>query len=93
MKATKRLIDSVWTLEYNIVSDTEIEVIKFSRNDPEGYEKEYELPQCSIIEGDRRVMTNVLIRDNFKAFDWVDKDNCDREYKVINPKYVFDYGA
>jgi len=91
MKATHRLIDSVWTVEYEVLNETEIEVIKFTRNDPDGYEKERELPQCSVIEDDCRNFIGLLVRDKFNVFDWVDYDNCDREYEVKNVKYVFSY--
>ena len=97
MKATKRLIDSVWTVEYNILSPTEVEILKFSREDPEGYEKERQLPQCGIIEdkgkdGYSRTFVGLVVRDKFDSFGpWVNKQNCDHEYTVVNPKHIFDY--
>lgn len=91
MKATKRLIDSVWTLEYEFVPGGGIKILNYNREDPEGYEKEDELPQCQIIEDDHRTVTDVLIRNKYKPFDGVNKDNCDWNVKVVNPKYIFDY--
>jgi len=93
MKATHRLIDSVWTVEYNIVSPTEVEIVRFSRDDEEGYEKEKQLPQCSVIEDDNRTFTGLLVRDKHDSFSWVDETNCDRKYNVTNPKHVFDYNC
>lgn len=91
MKATNRLIDTVWTVEFNVISDTEVEILKFTRTDPEGYEKERQLPQCAIIEGDKRTFVSLLVRDEFKSFERVNKDNCDHQYTVINPRYIFNY--
>jgi len=91
MKATHRLIDSVWTVEYNVVSPTEVEIIKFTREDQEGYDKERKLPQCSVIEDDKRTFVQLLVRDKFESFKWVNKDNCDHTYTVINPRYIFNY--
>ena len=91
MKATHRLINSVWTVEYNIVSPTEVEIVKFSREDPEGYERERELPQCTVVEAEGRIFAALLVRDAFDAFGWVNLENCDRKYVVTNQKHVFDY--
>lgn len=91
MKATHRLIDSVWTLEYEVISETEIKILNFSRDDEEGYKKEKQLPQCSIIEDNERTVTEVMIRNTFDPFNWVNRDNCDHVYKVINPQHVFSY--
>jgi hypothetical protein len=91
MKATHRLIDSVWTVEYNIVSPTEVEILKFGREDPEGYQKERELPQCTVVEDEKRTFKQLLVRNSFNAFGWVSADDCDHKYEVINPKHVFSY--
>jgi len=91
MKATHRLIDSVWTVEYNILSPTEVEILKFGRDDPEGYEKERQLPQCNVVEDDKRTFVALQVRDSFDSFKWVNAENCDREYKVVNPKHIFSY--
>ena len=93
MKATNRLIDSVWTVEYNIISPTEVEILKFSRTDPEGYKKERELPQCSVVENEHRDFIGLLVRDTFDSFKWVNEKNCDHQYTVVNVKHVFDYSA
>jgi hypothetical protein len=91
MKATHRLIDSVWTIEYEIISETEIKVLNFNRDDEEGYMKERELPQCTIVEDDKRTIIEVLVRDTFDSFRWVNRENCDHAYRVVNPQYVFSY--
>lgn len=93
MKATHRLIDSVWTVEYNIVSPTEVEILRFSREDPEGYQKERELPQCQVVENEKRDFVGLLVRDKFDSFEWVNLGNCDHQYVVVNVKHVFDYKA
>lgn len=93
LKATHRLIDSVWTLEFERIGDTQARITRYSRNDPEGYNREKELPQCTLVEAEGRVVTHVLLRENYKPFEWVDRDNCDFIFEVVNPLYVFSYGA
>jgi hypothetical protein len=93
MKATHRLIDSVWTVEYKHVSIHDVEIIKYSRSDPEGYKREQELPQATIIEDEKRIVHTLLVRDEFHPFEWVNLNNFDHSYTVVNPKHIFDYGA
>jgi hypothetical protein len=91
MKATHRLINSVWTVEYEIVSPTEVRIINFTRDDPEGYEREKELPQATVVEDLGRTVVGLLIRDKPDSFAWVNEKNCDHKYTVINPQHVFSY--
>jgi len=92
IKATHRIIDSVWTLEYEIVSKDSIRILNYSRDDIEGYNKEKELPQCRIIENPNgRIIESVLVRNEFKPFDWVNANNADFNYTVVNPQYIFSY--
>jgi hypothetical protein len=93
MKATHRLIDSVWTLEYELDEAGNITILKYSRSDQEGYDKEKELPQCTVVENTERTVLAVYIRDSYEPFGWVNANNCDRVYVVSNPKHIFDYGA
>jgi hypothetical protein len=91
MKATQRLINSVWTCEFNVISDTEVEIVKHTREDPEGYEKEEEFPNFSIKETVGRVAVQLLIKE-YKAFGgFVNLSNAEKVYTIINPKYIFDY--
>jgi hypothetical protein len=91
MKATHRLIDSVWTVDFSIISPTEIIVNRFSRDDQEGYDRERELPQCTVKEDEHRRFVGLFVRDKYEPFDWCSALNCDHEYTVVNPKHVFDY--
>lgn len=91
LKATNRLINSVWTLEFKQISEAEIEIVKYSRDDQEGYDKERELPQCTLIESEGRIVTSVLIRDKYQPFGWVNAENCDKQMIVTNPKHIFSY--
>ncbi len=90
MKATNRLIDSVWTLEYEITDEGKLHILNYSREDPEGYERERELMQCALIETDQRVVIEVLMRDH-EPFGWVTLENATQRYEVENPKYIFSY--
>lgn len=90
MKATKRLIQSVWTLEYEITKDDKLKILHYSRNDTEGYLKETELLQHSLIETDERIVVEVLLRP-YHPHEWVTMENATQRYEVENPKYIFDY--
>jgi hypothetical protein len=79
MKATKRLVNSVWTLEYELTSDSTIHVVRYSRKDDEGYERESELPRVRLVESEDRTVTAAVIDDVSFAVD--------------NPGHVFSYGA
>ena len=70
LKATQRLIDSVWTLTYKII-DGKVEILEHNRTDPEGYEKEGELPNFNLLEGNDREVYGVLIRDKHDNFEWL----------------------
>ena len=81
MKATKRLIDSVWTLQYTMVNGYTINIVSYNRDDPEGYEKEDKLPKVRLIEKEGRVVIFVKITE----------DNKTTIYEVQNPQYIFSY--
>lgn len=85
--ATKRLIDSVWTLGYEII-DGKVKIHSFDRENPIGYEKEKELPQVAIFENNERHIIKVAIAD-YQQFR--QNFNDAKEYEVINPRYVFNY--
>ncbi|WGH49531.1 hypothetical protein [Alishewanella phage vB_AspM_Slicko01] len=74
--ATKRLLESVWTLGYKIVNDR-VEIISYNRENDYGYENESVLPKMQIIENDMRIAVGVTI------------DGTD--YVVSNPQHVFSY--
>lgn len=86
--ATKRLIDSVWTMAYEM-KDNQVVIHSYDRDNPIGYDKEKELPQFEMIEGDKRVVTGVIIAEEYQQFRRGIDDGV--EYTVANPKYVFSY--
>ncbi|MGC4129264.1 MAG: hypothetical protein QM564_06825 [Bergeyella sp.] len=91
MKATERLINSVWTVEYEILSERKVKILGFLRTDPEGYEREKELPQCSLIETEGRIVTHLWLKP-YNAFDpWVNEKNVKEKYEVVNPQFIFSY--
>lgn len=89
--ATQRLIDSVWTLQYEQIDESTIKILQYDRTTDVGYERERELEQCSLVEEIGRVVTHVRFRPyrNFSTF--VTEETMTREMKVINPKYIFSY--
>lgn len=78
-KATKRVIDSVWTIQYRVHGEKQVEILSFDRNDDDGYLNEKNLPKGDLIESDdgRRTVVGAIIAGI--------------EYSVVNPKYVFSY--
>jgi hypothetical protein len=91
-KATTRLIDSVWTLEYQLLANGKLKIIRHCRNIKEGYDNERSLPQFALVEDDHRYIVGIMIRNEYQPFSWVNRDNCDAVYMVSNPKYIFGYG-
>ena len=80
-------------MAYKQVSPSEIEIVSFDRKNPIGYDKEEQLPRLQMVEDGNRTVTAVII-DNEKtgSFQCWARDQSP-EYKVTNPKHVFDYGA
>ena len=91
MKATERINETIWTIEYEEISSSEVRVLRYTPRDMEGYKKEKNLPQCHIIENEDRKIIGLLIRDNYNEFKQVNAENCDHSYLVVNPKNVFQY--
>jgi len=87
-KATKRIINNVWTIEYKIIGDR-AKIIKYSRDDEEGYEREKELPMGEIKEGEDRIADKLVIWDNWGP-NWKIQDP-DKIYDIINKKHIFSY--
>ena len=77
-KATQRLLDSVWTVTYMREGDN-VAIMNFTRDDPDGYYFEKHLPDCKLIEDDKRIVTGLKIEGEASAFT------------VSNPQHVFDY--
>lgn len=90
MKATQRLIDSVWTLEYEITPENKLRILNYSRKDEEGYRKEKELMQCELIETEKRIVVGVLLKP-YEPFQWVTEENATEKYEVENPQFIFSY--
>jgi hypothetical protein len=91
-KATNRIMNSVWILAYKELDPDTIEIVGYTRDDDEGYDRERELPKCRIIEDLDRKITNVLIKDKFVQWEPITDKTADHIYYVSNPKHVFDYG-
>ena len=91
--ATKRLIDSVWTLAYQRVSPTEVRILGYDRENPIGYAQERQLDLCNLretIDGSR-IVTHVAL-DDFKSFQcWASLTEAREHLKVVNPQHVFSY--
>ena len=87
--ATKRLIDSVWTLRYEHVEGG-VKIHSYNRTDREGYEKERELPRCHLVEEEDRTVKQIEVQ----TFDNNEHQHCalDGEvYDVVNPGNIFSY--
>ncbi len=76
IKATHRLINSVWTITVDIQLG-EAKMLSYCRSDLEGYELEGKLPKGKVIEGENRTVNAVIIDGE--------------RYTVTNPKHIFSY--
>jgi len=88
-KATKSIIDSVWTLKFIYLGNGKIKIINYGRDDNEGYEKEKELPQCILMEAEKgRIVQSVKIA----PFEYFREGFDDADIlSVINQQNVFSY--
>lgn len=91
MKATHRIMDSVWTLEYRLEPDDTLTILSYDRDDPEGHEKERELPQVRLVEESGRVVTAVLLWEKYSPFRATDGTVPDFAYTVANPGRIFSW--
>lgn len=94
MKATKRLINKVWTLEYEVVSEDTVRILRISDCDLGGYRNEHSLPRLSFDEDADRTVVGVWIQEEGSRHlhFWADRLTA-KYYKVSNPKHIFAYGA
>jgi len=92
MKATERMINSVWTVEYEIVSEGKVRILAYNRDDEEGYEREKELPRCKIIEDRVRNVVGLRISP-VQPFSYmsIEKDVDSEYFDVVNVQHVFSY--
>ena len=92
MKATERMINSVWTVEYEIVSEGKVRILAYNRDDKEGYEREKELPRCKIIEDRVRNVVGLRISP-VQPFSYmsIEKDVDSEYFDVVNVQHVFSY--
>jgi hypothetical protein len=90
--ATKRLIDSVWTVSFEVV-DGKAVIHSYGRGNAEGYKRERELMQVTLIEDDDRTVKELLLKPYTQFNGWVNADNCTERYEVANPGHIFGYGA
>lgn len=77
LKAVKRIIGSVWTVEYKLVDKDKVEIIKYTREDEEGYRREDQLPTGFMTETEERIVVNLVVAGT--------------AYTIVNPKHIFDY--
>ena len=87
--ATERLIDSVWTLEYELINDDQIKIISFNRDNPIGYEKEAELPRVRLVEDNERIVLSAYF-EPYGKFKYLASPN-GKKIEVVNPQYIFSY--
>lgn len=91
--ATKRLIDSVWTLGYELNEDNSMTILFFGREEPKGYEMEGTTPFVSMgeqtVNGQKRTVVEVKLTER----EFWNKREGDFEsvHPVTNPEYIFNY--
>ena len=87
--ATERLIDSVWTIEYKVLNDNEVEILSYNRENPIGYEQERTLNRGGLVETKDRLVTHLIIEPYEPFKSWVNGNG--KKYTVVNSKYIFSY--
>ena len=80
IKATHRLLDSVWTVTAHISISTAT-IVAYSRDDEDGYRLEDSLPKCQLTEGNDRIVKSLEI-------NWGGNT---RRYTINNPQHIFSY--
>ena len=80
IKATHRLLDSVWTVTAHISINTAT-IVAYSRDDEDGYRLEKSLPKCQLYTGNDRIVKRLEI-------EWGGNR---RAYTVNNPQHIFSY--
>ncbi|EGR0468600.1 hypothetical protein FG064_16510 [Vibrio cholerae] len=89
--AVERLIDSVWTVKFLFLKEG-IRIISYSRENPDGYKNEKQLPKANIIEGDKRVAIAIqLYRPEAMLLGSDRETHLYGEYPVLNPQFIFSY--
>jgi len=86
MKAANRILNSVWTLEYECHDDDTITIINYGRDDDEGYQRERDLLRCRVYEDEGRIVREVEFAE-YAPFRF----DSQGIYKVRNPQHVFSY--
>lgn len=87
--ATARLLDSVWTLEYEI-EDEKVRIISYGRDNQAGYDQEESLPRVRVRENEHRTVLGVWIAP-FNRFENFASRQRGQYYEVSNPQYIFSY--
>jgi hypothetical protein len=92
--ATKRLIDSVWTVAFTVGDDGRATIHGYSRDCERGYANEGKLPRCNLIECKQgRIVCQLVVQPYASARSWADPNAADATvYEVANPQNVFSYG-
>ena len=61
LHATKRLLDSVWTLAFIAHEDGTTTILRYDRENEIGYEQERELPRVQLTEDADRNVTAITL--------------------------------
>lgn len=89
MKAVKRNISAVWTLDYEIING-KVLINNYSRDDDEGYVQEKTLPKMRLTEKKDRTVTHVTFYSPAYTRDSEEMGNC---FEVINSKHILTEGV
>lgn len=90
--ATKRRINSVWTVVYEHTTAGKVRILKYSRDIEAGYEREKDLPRCSLVETGERVVTHLILAPYADSRYCASEVSGAETFEVENPQFVFSYG-
>jgi hypothetical protein len=94
-RATHRLLDMVWTLEFIIYHEhpRSVEILSYGRTNPIGYKQEGTLPTCRLVESPQRqavVAVDIDHSHSRSPYGIADGATMTR-YEVRNPQHIFNY--
>ena len=79
--AKHTLMDSVWTIIYQVRDDAKVRILHYSRNVIDGYigDVSKDWPEGELLEDERRNVIGLRVGDD--------------EYKVANSDFIFAYSV
>jgi hypothetical protein len=89
--ATHRILDSVYTLQYQQIDEKTVKILQYDRDSNYGYENEGKLEQFSVVTDDKGIVTGVHFRNYQSGGPVISAESATRICSVANPQHKFSY--